>query len=171
MQFTITIPDDLAGLIDPCAEVAVIDAQLAPVMEARGRIVILVDGIEQAAAANNAVSQALGRLMGCAWRQPLGHEPHTLGHVVSHNGREWSNDLATNVWEPGTPNAGWTDVGKAGPPPRPDDAQPWREGNTYVVGDKVSFMGDVYSCTMAHTAHVGTGWNPVATPNMWTLIG
>lgn len=43
------------------------------------------------------------------WSQPLGaHDAYPLGAKVSHNGKKWVNDVASNVWEPGV--YGWTEV-------------------------------------------------------------
>lgn len=45
------------------------------------------------------------------WSQPLGaHDAYPLGAKVSHNGKKWVNDVASNVWEPGV--YGWTEVAK-----------------------------------------------------------
>lgn len=44
-----------------------------------------------------------------AWSQPLGaHDAYPLGAKVSHNGKKWVSDVASNVWEPGV--YGWTEV-------------------------------------------------------------
>lgn len=43
------------------------------------------------------------------WSQPLGaHDAYPLGAKVSHNGKKWVSDVASNVWEPGV--YGWTEV-------------------------------------------------------------
>ena len=43
------------------------------------------------------------------WSQPLGaHDAYPLGAKVSHNGKKWTSDVASNVWEPGV--YGWTEV-------------------------------------------------------------
>lgn len=44
-----------------------------------------------------------------AWSQPLGaHDAYPLGAKVSHNGKKWVSDVASNVWEPGV--YGWSEV-------------------------------------------------------------
>lgn len=41
------------------------------------------------------------------WTQPLGaHDAYLKGDIVSHNGKLWVNDIASNVYEPGV--YGWT---------------------------------------------------------------
>jgi chitodextrinase len=47
----------------------------------------------------------------------------------------------------------------------------WAEGNTYNAGDSVTYNGNVYTALVAHTAYVGTGWNPVAAPSLWRTGG
>ena len=44
-----------------------------------------------------------------AWSQPIGaHDAYNSGDKVSHNGKHWTSDVASNVWEPGV--YGWTEV-------------------------------------------------------------
>lgn len=50
-------------------------------------------------------------------------------------------------------------------------APEWAEGNTYAVGDKVTYEGRLYEARLAHTAYPGTGWNPAATPTLWKDLG
>lgn len=46
-----------------------------------------------------------------AWSQPLGaHDAYPLGAKVSHNGKKWVSDVASNVWEPGV--YGWSEYTK-----------------------------------------------------------
>ncbi|HKX31326.1 MAG TPA: carbohydrate-binding protein, partial [Blastocatellia bacterium] len=47
----------------------------------------------------------------------------------------------------------------------------WAEGNTYRVGESVTYNGQVYTALVTHTAYVGAGWNPVATPSLWRSGG
>jgi chitinase len=47
----------------------------------------------------------------------------------------------------------------------------WAEGNTYNVGDSVRYNGATYTCLQTHTAFVGAGWNPAATPTLWSTGG
>jgi chitinase len=47
----------------------------------------------------------------------------------------------------------------------------WAEGNTYTVGQQVTYNGHLYRALVTHTAYVGAGWNPAATPSLWTDLG
>ena len=45
------------------------------------------------------------------WSQPIGaHDAYPLGAKVSHNGKKWVSDVASNVWEPGV--YGWSEYTK-----------------------------------------------------------
>ena len=38
-----------------------------------------------------------------AWSQPVGaHDAYNTGDKVSHNGKHWTSNVDSNVWEPGT---------------------------------------------------------------------
>ncbi|RSM73074.1 glycoside hydrolase family 18 [Actinoplanes sp. ATCC 53533] len=50
-------------------------------------------------------------------------------------------------------------------------APAWAEGNTYAVGAQVTYGGKLYSALVTHTAYVGAGWNPAATPSLWRDLG
>jgi hypothetical protein len=47
----------------------------------------------------------------------------------------------------------------------------WAEGNSYTAGQQVTYQGHLYAALVTHTALVGTGWNPAATPSLWTDQG
>lgn len=47
----------------------------------------------------------------------------------------------------------------------------WSEGPTYTAGQKVTYQGRLYTALVTHTAWAGTGWNPAATPSLWTDNG
>ncbi|NUT32723.1 MAG: glycoside hydrolase family 18 [Hamadaea sp.] len=47
----------------------------------------------------------------------------------------------------------------------------WAEGNTYPAGTKVTYSGHLYEALVTHTAYVGAGWNPAATPSLWKDLG
>ncbi len=47
----------------------------------------------------------------------------------------------------------------------------WREGDTFKVGDVVEYQSKTYTNRQAHTAWLGTGWNPVITPALWSVGG
>ena len=43
-----------------------------------------------------------------AWSQPVGaHDAYSKGAKVSHNGKHWTSNVDSNVWEPGV--YGWTE--------------------------------------------------------------
>jgi chitinase len=50
-------------------------------------------------------------------------------------------------------------------------APAWAEGNTYTAGTQVTYNGRLFRALVTHTAHVGAGWNPAATPSLWTDLG
>jgi chitodextrinase len=50
-------------------------------------------------------------------------------------------------------------------------APAWQEGATYVAGSSVSYAGRDYQALVTHTAFVGAGWTPVATPTLWRDMG
>ena len=44
-----------------------------------------------------------------AWSQPVGaHDAYAAGDKVSHNGKHWTSNVDSNVWEPGV--YGWTEA-------------------------------------------------------------
>ena len=44
-----------------------------------------------------------------AWSQPVGaHDAYAKGAKVSHNGKHWTSNVDSNVWEPGV--YGWTEA-------------------------------------------------------------
>ena len=47
----------------------------------------------------------------------------------------------------------------------------WAEGNTYTAGQQVTYSGHTYQALVTHTAYVGAGWNPAATPSLWKDLG
>jgi chitinase len=51
------------------------------------------------------------------------------------------------------------------------NAPAWAEGNTYTVGTQVTYNGRLYQALQTHTAYVGAGWNPAATPSLWQDLG
>jgi chitinase len=50
-------------------------------------------------------------------------------------------------------------------------APAWAEGTSYAVGQQVTYQGRLYRALQAHTAWPGAGWNPAATPTLWTDLG
>lgn len=47
----------------------------------------------------------------------------------------------------------------------------WQEGSTYTAGTVVSYNGQDYTALVTHTAYIGTGWNPAASPTLWKATG
>ncbi|SHI71704.1 chitinase [Clostridium cavendishii DSM 21758] len=50
----------------------------------------------------------------------------------------------------------------------PPVSSEWRVGNSYKVGDKVTYSGKTYTCLQPHTALVG--WEPSNVPSLWMLV-
>jgi chitinase len=50
-------------------------------------------------------------------------------------------------------------------------APAWAEGNSFTVGQQVTYNGRLYQAIQAHTAWPGAGWNPAATPTLWRDLG
>jgi chitinase len=50
-------------------------------------------------------------------------------------------------------------------------APAWAEGNSFTVGQQVTYNGRLYQALQAHTAWPGAGWNPAATPTLWRDLG
>jgi hypothetical protein len=49
-------------------------------------------------------------------------------------------------------------------------AAPWAEGSTFTLGQVVSYQDKNYKNIQPHTAYVGTGWTPPATPALWSYV-
>ncbi|WP_454056896.1 carbohydrate-binding protein, partial [Cupriavidus sp. Marseille-Q8015] len=49
--------------------------------------------------------------------------------------------------------------------------QAWQEGATYASGTTVTYNGRQYQALQTHTAFVGAGWNPAASPTLWKDLG
>ncbi len=47
----------------------------------------------------------------------------------------------------------------------------WAEGAAYTAGQQVTYQSTLYQALVTHTAYVGTGWNPAATPTLWSSRG
>jgi hypothetical protein len=47
----------------------------------------------------------------------------------------------------------------------PANIEPWAAGVAYAVNDAVSYDGNRWTCTQAHTSQVG--WEPPAVPALW----
>ncbi|MGN9777125.1 carbohydrate-binding protein [Micromonospora sp. H33] len=50
-------------------------------------------------------------------------------------------------------------------------APAWAEGVSYSAGSRVTYAGRLYQALVAHTPPPGAGWNPAATPSLWTDLG
>lgn len=49
-----------------------------------------------------------------------------------------------------------------------DRAPDWMVGETYAIGDRVNYEGDIYVCIQAHTVYA-PNWTPPNTPALWEL--
>ena len=129
------------------------------------------------------------------FKQPTGaHDALPPGAQVSDEGRIWRNDLdKLNVWKPGTPNAGWTDItdmllAEHNPPePEVDTGAPEGDGqgtepeteepaappykqpsgahDAYNTGDRMTYTGETYESNID-----GNVWSPDAYPQGWRLL-
>lgn len=107
---------------------------------------------------------------------PPGEEPYwqygityAVDDVVQHLGKLYECIQAHTSqpdWEPHLVAALWRLCTPA--PPSGGEHPEWIEGVDYAVDDIVSYQDSLYICIMAHTAHVGAGWNPVAFPAGWS---
>ncbi|MFC3502519.1 carbohydrate-binding protein [Micromonospora krabiensis] len=50
-------------------------------------------------------------------------------------------------------------------------APAWAEGVSYPAGTRVTYAGRTYQALVTHTPPAGAGWNPAATPALWTDLG
>lgn len=57
------------------------------------------------------------------------------------------------------------------PPTDPGTCRIWAEDRAYQRGEVVMYQGQTYTALVAHTAYVGTNWNPAATPSLWQKGG
>ena len=44
----------------------------------------------------------------------------------------------------------------------------WATGKSYIIGDRVQYMGTLYKCVQAHTSQAD--WTPDATPALWVVV-
>ena len=108
---------------------------------------------------------ALAQGIGIPWPPAddwMDHLPE-IGDEHEFDGQTWRNLMAGN---PYLPPYGWELIAA---PPAPDD--PWTEGMAYEVGDRRTYDGRLWECVVAHTAFVGAGWTPPASPSLWTEVG
>ena len=106
---------------------------------------------------------ASGQVEGGQWKQPTGYEnAYPKGWVVTHNGHEWTSNIAGNTLEPGV--SGWTMTPVEGEPP-PEYKDPQGYQDAYNEGDLVTFEGDVYRCLRD-----GTTWSPRVAPTVWEIV-
>ena len=47
----------------------------------------------------------------------------------------------------------------------------WAEGRTYTAGTQATYQNRLYQALVTHTAYVGAGWTPAATPSLWRDLG
>lgn len=179
MIIHLDIPDDLSVLPQPLDTLADVDAALADLQALRTRLRAVAYAPVQAAVQQQAYHEAVDGpdpAPGApvtdwpTWRQPTGvHDAYPAGATRRHNNTLWHSDRAANVWEPGTPDSGWTALDSA-PAPQPEpEAAPWVDGATYVIDQHVTHNGLTYRCIQAHTAWAGAGWTPDQSPSLWAV--
>lgn len=96
--------------------------------------------------------------------------PYLRGALVLHpdTGDRWQNTHdGVNPW-PLEARFFWVNLDYV----EPVQGDPWAEGDSFAVNDErvCPLDGQLYKCTTAHTAWVGTNWQPSVTPNLWTPV-
>ena len=106
--------------------------------------------------------------------QPLGAtDAYMKGDKVSFEGAYYQSNIDYNVWSPTAYPQGWTKLDGTGESPEPggdDDeypafVQPTGAHDAYNIGDKVTYNGHRYECTMNNNAY-----SPDAYPQGWKQI-
>lgn len=106
--------------------------------------------------------------------QPLGAtDIYMKGDKVSFEGAYYQSNIDYNVWSPTACPQGWTKLDDTGESPEPggdDDeypafVQPTGAHDAYNIGDKVTYNGHRYECTMNNNAY-----SPDAYPQGWKQI-
>ena len=106
--------------------------------------------------------------------QPLGAtDAYMKGDKVSFEGAYYQSNIDYNVWSPTAYLQGWTKLDDTGESPEPggDDneypafVQPTGAHDAYNIGDKVTYNGHRYECTMNNNAY-----SPDAYPQGWKQI-
>lgn len=106
--------------------------------------------------------------------QPLGAtDTYMKGGKVSFEGAYYQSNIDYNVWSPTAYPQGWTKLDGTGESPEPggdDDeypafVQPTGAHDAYNIGDKVTYNGHRYECTMNNNAY-----SPDAYPQGWKQI-
>lgn len=84
-----------------------------------------------------------------AWVQPTGaHDAYPVDAVVSHGGKHWRSLLDANVWEPGV--SGWRETLLSNTAAAPAWVQPTGAHDAYQIGDRVTYNGQTWVCTVAN---------------------
>lgn len=106
--------------------------------------------------------------------QPLGvTDTYMKGDKASFEGAYYQSNIDYNVWSPTAYPQGWTKLDGTGESPEPggdDDeypafVQPTGAHDAYNIGDKVTYNGHRYECTMNNNAY-----SPDAYPQGWKQI-
>lgn len=106
--------------------------------------------------------------------QPLGAtDTYMKGDKASFEGAYYQSNIDYNVWSPTAYPQGWTKLDGTGESPEPggdDDeypafVQPTGAHDAYNIGDKVTYNGHRYECTMNNNAY-----SPDAYPQGWKQI-
>lgn len=115
------------------------------------------------AATNERYLRAVGREPGQPWEQPSGaHNAYPVGWEVTHDNKTWQSLTPANVWEPGI--SSWREIVEENSAP-PEWIRPTGAHDSYGVGDRVTFEGQIFESTLnANT------WSPTEHPTGWQLI-
>ena len=127
-----------------------LEALAADVSAEQRRRVVLTELPRRADDLARDYAEAVGRVDGDEWVQPVGaFDAYPLGSVVAVGDAQWESLIPANVWEPGV--SGWRRVAGGG------DAAPWvqptGQHDAYPEGAVVT--------------HNGTLWRSTAPSNVW----
>lgn len=98
------------------------------------------------------------------WARPFG-STDTYGRdaVTKHRGKTWVSMQNDNPFEPGV--ASWREIWSAGPNTPPAWVQPSGSTDFYGIGERVTYLGDVWVSTLAVNVWAPgvTGWEKLPT--------
>ena len=109
-------------------------------------------------------AMAIGRQDGDEWVQPTGaHDAYAKGAIVSLDGKEWESTTPINVWKPGV-SSGWRPL-ETVDSETAEWIQPTGGHDSYNIGDRVTFQGEVWQSTIASNV-----WSPADYPQGWNKV-
>ncbi|RZT42872.1 lytic polysaccharide monooxygenase [Cupriavidus agavae] len=137
--------------------------------------------------ARHAVEIAAGSTKPDAWAYQLAQKVNAESHIFRIGELQSRNGVASVVPQtsaarnrvylsngyPGyrfevdkeAPSTGPVDGGGSG-----QGGTAWSEGESYEVGQIVTYEGRRYACLQRHTAWDGAGWTPASTPALWRIV-